>query len=142
MTFVTANSYLVIPWSLASTTRSLHPARVCVALVVYVMGMYLKFVSDAQLMTTLKFRKGLVTEALFCRTRNPSYFGEILLYIGYLLIAKAWIGWFVCLAWWLLVFTPNIRSKDKSLSRYEAFKAYSKEAWVLIPNPFPLPKLI
>ena len=52
------------------------------ALFLYTVGIFLHYVSDAQKYYTLQYRKGLIEEGLFSRTRNPNYLGEILIYTG------------------------------------------------------------
>ncbi|CEM06728.1 unnamed protein product [Vitrella brassicaformis CCMP3155] len=141
MTFTMANSYLSIAVALAWTTRELPPWRIGLALFSFMWGIFLNFVTDAQTYCMLKYRKGLITDGMYQRTRNPGYLGEVLIYAGYCMMAKSWVGWCVCLVWWLGVFVPNATKKDKSLSRYPGFEAYKAHTYAFLPKLTPFPAL-
>lgn len=103
-------------------------------ILIHTLGVVIMMVSDAQKYYTLKYRPGLIKEGMFCRTRNPNYLGEILVYGSYALMAGHWVGWAV-LAWVLSgYFLVNMILKDRSLSRYEDWEAYKKQSWILLPK--------
>lgn len=74
---------------------------------------------------TLKARKGLITDGLFARTRNPNYLGEILIYFAYAMLSLHWLPFAIEAAWILGFFWPNMRKKDASMARYPEFAAYN-----------------
>ena len=46
-----------------------------------------------------------------------------------------WLPWAICLLFWLVLFVPNMRRKDRSLSRYPEWPAYERRTWMLLPRP-------
>ncbi|MFM8322823.1 MAG: methyltransferase [Chloroflexota bacterium] len=106
----------------------------CAAL--YSLGVFTHFAADMQKHTVLALRPGLITDGMFARVRNPNYFGELLIYLGFGLLAMHWapllvIGLFVAFYW-----LPNMRRKDRSLSRYPGFESYRRRTQLLIPFLF------
>ncbi len=128
------SAYWVAPWLL--TVRGAQaPAwhlGLCVAL--YAIGVFLHFTADMQKYMWLKLRPGeLLTEGLWARLRNPNYLGELLIYLGFGLLAMHWLP-IVLLALFIAVYwLPNMRRKDRSLARYPNFAAYRARSWLLIP---------
>jgi protein-S-isoprenylcysteine O-methyltransferase Ste14 len=103
----------------------------CVSL--YTVGVFFHFSADMQKYTALKLQPGLITDGLFALCRNPNYLGELLIYLGFGLLAMHWlplvvIGLFIAIIWY-----PNMRRKDRSLSRYPGFAAYKDRTKLLIP---------
>lgn len=81
--FLPLAGYYIAPYLLISRHVKLAPWFIAVVLSIYTIGIFLHYVSDAQKYYTLKLQKGLITEGLFRRTRNPNYLGEILIYASY-----------------------------------------------------------
>ena len=102
----------------------------------YVFGIFCHFVSDAQKFFTLKYRKprSLITNGLFKYTRNPNYFGEVLIYVGYAFLSGIPFTIFLFMIVWILIFIPNMLHKDKRLSRHKGFAEYKSKTGLLIPN--------
>jgi len=125
--------YWIAPWLL--TWRGVQAPGwylgLCISL--YAFGLFFHFAADMQKHTALKWRRGLITDGLFSLSRNPNYFGELLIYLGFGLLAMHWapilvIGLFLAVIW-----IPNMRQKDRSLSRYPEFKAYRERTKLFIP---------
>lgn len=100
-------------------------------------GFFYLHTGDAQKFFSLRLKPGLISDALFARTRNPNYFGELLIYSGFALAACASPYWYVpwsinCLVWAVL-FVPNWAQKDRSLSRHEGFARYRKRSGLVVP---------
>lgn len=125
--------YLVNPWLIGS--RGIEAPVWLLGLVIFlvVLGVFFHFASDMQKDITLKLKPGLITEGLWSRCRNPNYFGELLIYGGFSLLAMHWLPFVVLGLFLLVVWIPNMRKKDKSLSRYPEFAAYKKRSGLLIP---------
>lgn len=128
--------YWVAPWILTSRNVEAPPWYLGVCISLYAFGLFLHFASDMQKHTALKLRPGLITDGLWSRTRNPNYFGELLIYLGFGLLAMHWLPLLVLglivAAYWI----PNMRKKDRSLSRYPEFAAYRERTKLFIPFLF------
>jgi steroid 5-alpha reductase family enzyme len=100
----------------------------------YAFGVFFHFASDMQKHISLQLRPGrLITTGLWSRCRNPNYFGELLIYLGFGLLAMHWAPVLVILLFLVIVWFPNMRKKDRSLSRYAEFAAYKKRTNLFIP---------
>ncbi len=105
-----------------------------VSIALYGTGVFLHFAADMQKYVSLRLRPNqLITEGLWSTCRNPNYFGELLIYLSFALLAKHWLplailALFVAVYWW-----PNMRRKDRSLARYPEFAAYKARTKLFIP---------
>jgi protein-S-isoprenylcysteine O-methyltransferase Ste14 len=125
--------YWIAPWLLASRGVEAPPWYLALCVCLYAFGLFLHFAADMQKHTALKLRPGLITDGLFYRVRNPNYLGELLIYLGFGLLAIHWaplvvIGLFMAVIW-----VPNMRRKDRSLSRYPEFAEYKRRTKLFIP---------
>jgi steroid 5-alpha reductase family enzyme len=132
--FVPLAGYYMAPYLLISRYVTLPGWFIAVAIAVYILGIFLHYVSDAQKYFTLKVRKGLITDGLFARTRNPNYLGEILIYIAYAMLSLHWLPFAIEGAWILGFFWPNMRKKDASMARYPEFATYKARTGMLLPR--------
>lgn len=132
--FTPLAGYYAAPYLLISRHVELPPFMFGITLFIYIMGTFLHYVSDAQKYYTLHLRKGLITDGLFSRTRNPNYLGEIMIYSAYALMAMHWLPWVILAGWVLGFFVKNMLSKDKSLSRYNEFENYKNRSSLLFPK--------
>jgi protein-S-isoprenylcysteine O-methyltransferase Ste14 len=130
--FVPLCGYLVAPYLLISRHVKHQPWWIALVLFLYIMGMFLHYVSDAQKYFTLQLRPGLITSGFFKLTRNPNYLGELLIYLSYALLASHWLP-FAILAAWVTNFFFRMRKKDRSLSRFPEFAAYRAKTGLLFP---------
>lgn len=71
--FLPLAGYYVAPYLLISRHLTLPSPLIALVLVVYIFGIFLHYVSDAQKFYTLQNKKGLINEGLFKYTRNPNY---------------------------------------------------------------------
>ncbi len=134
--FLPLAGYYVAPFLLISRHVQLPPWLIGLVLFLYILGVFLHFVGDAQKYYTLQLRKGLIQDGLFGRTRNPNYLGEILIYTGYALMSLHWLPFLVLAGWVFGFFVRNMLAKDKSLSRYPEFEAYKKRTGLVFPKVF------
>ena len=133
--FVALLLYWVAPFLLVSSGKVPSPALVCGAVAANALGTCLHFASDAQKYFVLQARRGLITDGFFSRTRNPNYLGEILIYGSFAAISMHWLPWAICAVFWGVVFLPNMRNKDRSMSRYETWNDYTARTGMLLPRP-------
>jgi len=132
--FLPLAGYYAAPYLLISRHVVLHPYMFGVILFLYIMGIFLHYVSDAQKYYILQLRKGLITEGLFSRTRNPNYLGEILIYSAFAIMSMHWLPFVILAGWVFGFFARNMLAKDKSLSRYPEFAEYKKRTGLILPK--------
>ncbi|MBD1917655.1 MULTISPECIES: DUF1295 domain-containing protein [Cyanophyceae] len=128
--------YWVAPFLLVS--RGVEPPLPLVAgaIALNILGIFLHYASDAQKYFTLKYQPGLITEGLFARCRNTNYLGEILIYLSFALLAMHWLPFAILGLVAAMLFVPNMRKKDQSLSRYPEFADYKARSGLLLPRLF------
>jgi steroid 5-alpha reductase family enzyme len=134
--FLPLAGYYIAPYLLISRHILLPPYLIGLVLFLYIMGVFLHYVSDAQKFYTLQANRGLIQEGLFSRTRNPNYLGEILIYVSYAIMSLHWLPFLVLGGWVLGFFVRNMLAKDKSLSRYPEFTEYKKKTGLVLPKLF------
>lgn len=137
--FILTCAYWVAPFILVSSGVQASAPLIAAAIATNIFGVLLHFGSDAQKYFTLKYKKGLITEGFFSRSRNPNYLGEILIYLGFAMLAQHWLPFAILGLFAALIFVPNMRKKDESLSRYPEFAAYKERSGLLLPKVF-IPK--
>jgi steroid 5-alpha reductase family enzyme len=104
----------------------------CISL--YSFGVFFHFAADMQKYTALQVQPGhLISCGLFSSSRNMNYFGELLIYSGFGLLAVHWLPIAILLLWIAVIWLPNMRKKDASLSRYADFAAYQQRSKLFIP---------
>ena len=72
---------------------------------------------------------------MFRHCRNINYFGELLIYLGFSLLAMHWVPIACLAAMMILVWFPNMRRKDRSLARYPEFEKLPKTELPFYPLP-------
>jgi steroid 5-alpha reductase family enzyme len=83
---------------------------------------------------SLKLNPGkLITTGLWKHLRNPNYFGELLIYSSFLILSTDLYAFLVLGTFVVGVWLPNMRAKEKSLSRYPEFQHYKENSWYFIP---------
>jgi len=132
--FLPLGGYYLAPYLLISRHVTWPSYLFAVVLVIYIVGIFFHYVSDAQKFYTLRERKGLIVDGLFTRTRNPNYLGEILIYVSYAIMSLHWIPFVVLAAWVFGFFVRNMMRKDKSLSRHPGFAEYKGRTGLLFPK--------
>lgn len=134
--FLPLAGYYLAPYLLISRHVVLPPYVFAIVIFLYVMGVFLHYVGDAQKYYTLRLRPGLIDDGLFDRTRNPNYLGEIAIYLAYAIMSMHWLPFLVLATWVLGFFTRNMLKKDKSLSRHPGFAEYKGRSGLLLPKLF------
>jgi steroid 5-alpha reductase family enzyme len=126
--------YWIAPYLLTSRGVQAPPWLLGAAVSIYTFGVFLHYTSDMQKYIQLKYNPGnLITDGMMRRTRSINYFGELLIYGTFALLAMHWLpfailGLAVAVEW-----LPNMRRKDASLSRYPQFAEYKKNTRKFIP---------
>lgn len=126
--------YWLAPWLLIASGGEAAAWRLGLGGLMYAVGVVLMVGADAQKFFTLRVRRGLITDGFFKRVRHPNYLGEMLLYAAFAVVAHHPLPWLV-LAWvWSSVFVPNMLRKERSMSRYPGWAAYTARAGFLWPK--------
>lgn len=131
--FLPLEAYLLAPYLLISRHVKHPPWVLAAVLSVYIVGVFLHYVSDAQKYFMLRERRGLITGGFYARIRNPNYLGEALIYVAYAALSAHWLP-FLVLGGWLTSFFVRMRKKDRSLSRYDEFAAYRRRSGLFLPR--------
>jgi len=129
--------YWVAPWLIVSQGIEVQAWYLGMCVFLYAMGVFLHFSADMQKYIALKVKPGhLITDGLFSRVRNMNYFGELLIYSGFGLLAMHWLPMLILFAWVSFVWVPRMLRKDRSLSRYPEFADYQERTKLFIPFLF------
>jgi len=127
--------YWITPWLIVSQEIEAPPWALGCIIAMYGLGVFFHFASDMQKHISLQLRPGLITEGLWARSRNPNYFGELLIYLSFALLAMRlmWVPLIVLGLFIAAVWIPNMLKKDRSLSRYPEFAEYKSRSKLIIP---------
>jgi len=132
--------YWLAPWIICSQALQAPAWWLCLCSTLYTLGIFFHFAGDMQKDTELRLKKGLIQTGLWARCRNPNYFGELLIYLGFAMIPLAnfeallsWAPIVALAAMVVLHWVPNMLRKDTSLSRYPEFAAYKAKSKLFIP---------
>ena len=110
-----------------------RPTAISVAIgsFVVIAGLAVRAVASGQ----LKKNEELATSGAYSYTRNPLYFGSILIAIGFAIAARSvWI-WVLIAAFFVLVYVPVMRSEEAFLrSAFPDFDAYAQRVPRLLPR--------
>ncbi|MBN1148161.1 MAG: DUF1295 domain-containing protein [Anaerolineales bacterium] len=129
--------YWIAPWVLVSRNVDAPGWYLALCISMYSLGVFTHFVTDMQKHVSLRLRPGqLISDGMFTRLRNPNYFGELLIYTGFGLLAMHWIPMVVLLIWVTLYWLPRMFQKDRVLAGLEGFEAYKQRSKLFIPFLF------
>ena len=126
--------YWISPWIIMSTSVENPPMFLGITIVMFTIGIFFHFAADMQKYIHIKLKPGeLITDGLMANCRNTNYFGELLIYLSYALLSRHWLPLVVLASFIVIIWFPNMRRKDKSLSRYPGYKDYKEKTFLLIP---------
>ncbi|MGF1490163.1 MAG: methyltransferase family protein [Prochloraceae cyanobacterium] len=134
--FLLVGLYWVAPFLLISSGVQPPAYLIAAAVAINIFGVFLHYASDAQKYYTLKYNRGLITEGFFARSRNTNYLGEILIYLGFAMLAQHWLAYAILGFFIAIIFVPNMFKKDKSLAKYPEFEEYKANSGLLLPISF------
>ena len=95
-----------------------------IGLTFYIFGVVSHFGSDCQkyfilsLQAKYNQKRKLITTGFFRYTRNPNYFGEMLIYSGFCLMSGHLVSFTFIFLIWLIFFFPQMTNKDVRMSRH------------------------
>lgn len=119
----------ILPFSIP-----MYPIYIFFCLTIYIFGVFLHFTSDIQKYTQLKYNpSNLIDNGMFKSLRNTNYLGELLIYLGFSLLALDWTPIIALMIFIIFIWIPNMYKKDTSLSKYSDFKKYKSKTKRFIP---------
>ena len=135
---------LILYWAPAYIiTSNSHQASnliIVISIFIFSIGVFYHFVSDMQKFIFLKNNSGLIKDGFWKQCRHPNYFGELLIYLSFLLLvvesSQWWIPTAVLLLFIIAVWIPNMIKIEKSLSRFDDHNEYKRKTPFFIPYLF------
>jgi protein-S-isoprenylcysteine O-methyltransferase Ste14 len=129
--------YWIAPFLITSRGTQAPAWLLGLSVSLYTLGIFLHYAADMQKSIELKYNPGhLITDGLMRRTRNINYFGELLIYLGFGLLALHWLPILIVFLFVAVVWAPNMLKKERSLARYPEFLDYKRESKFFIPFLF------
>ena len=126
--------YWISPLIIMSSSVYNAPMYLGIMVALFTMGVFFHYAADMQKHAYLKLKPGvLITDGLMNRCRNTNYFGELLIYLSFALLSRHWIPIVVLVSFMIIIWLPNMRKKEQSLSRYVDYAEYKKRSSLLIP---------
>ena len=98
----------------------------------FVFGVVLMLGTDAQKHFVTMHKRGLITDGFVKYNRNTNYFGEIMLYASFNIVAQSTAVWIVYSYTWGLYFMLRMAWKDYQLSRKEGWEEYKQRTWMVL----------
>jgi steroid 5-alpha reductase family enzyme len=102
----------------------MNTERIMWAILSNVIGVFFMIGADVQKHTHLKLKKGLISDGFFERTRNPNYFGEILIYLSFGIISNDCIAYGILFTVWSVLFASSCLMKEKSFMKKAGWDKY------------------
>ena len=126
--------YWISPFIIMSSSIYNSPIYLGILVFMFSMGIFFHYAADMQKHVHLKLKPGqLIRDGLMSRCRNTNYFGELLIYLSFALMSKHWMPIAVLISFLIIIWLPNMRRKEKSLSRYPDYEEYRNRSFLLIP---------
>lgn len=134
MTASMLSMYWIAPILLISQRGEPGNIKICLAVFLNLFGTFFVYVADAQKYFVLQVKKGLITYGMFAKTRNPNYFGESMIYIGFALVSNNLISFLILFFIFYIVMYPRMSQKDVSMARYDDFPDYKRRSYMFLPK--------
>ena len=129
--------YWIAPFIITSQNVQAPAWLLGLSVSMYTFGIFLHYAADMQKHVQLKYNPGhLIEDGLMAKTRNINYFGELLIYLGFGMLAMHWIPLAVIALYLAIIWFPNMIKKDNSLARYPGFAGYKRKSKLFIPFLF------
>lgn len=135
--FVTLGLYWIAPWIIVAQNVQVPAWYIALCVSTFALGVFLHFASDMQKYVELRLAPShLLSSGLWAYVRNPNYLGELLIYLGFGLLAMHWLPIVILTGIIVVIWLPNMAKKDRSLARYPEFAAYKQRTKRLVPFIF------
>ncbi len=126
--------FYTLPGFLAFTNPTpLSLITAAIALVLFIFGSLINAVADTQKLTAKQYGAQLVQDGIWRFSRNINYFGDLLRYISFSVVASSpWA--FLVPGMVGLIYVQRIRQKEQSMSeKYVDYSAYQQASVRFIP---------
>ncbi|MFH2104087.1 MAG: DUF1295 domain-containing protein [Chloroflexota bacterium] len=101
------------------------------------LGIFFHFAADMQKHTALKLQPGrLITDGMMALSRNSNYFGELLIYLSFAVLAMTWVAFLPLAAFVVFYWVPNMVRKDRALAELPGFEEYKQKTKAFFPYLF------
>lgn len=124
--------YALPGWLAFVNPEPVGDAILAASIALFFFGSVINTGSDVQKTTVLRLRQGLITDGFWRLSRNINYFGDVLRYSAFALIAGSIWAWAVPITV-LAIDLGRMRKKDASLARLSGYGAYRSSVPALIP---------
>lgn len=126
--------FYALPGYLAFTNpKPLSMTVAALALLLYIFGTLINATADVQKMTAKELGAGLIRNNIWRFSRNINYFGDLLRYLSFSVIAGSIWAYLVPFSIFLL-YTQRILQKEQSMSqKYPDYAEYQQSSDRLIP---------
>jgi protein-S-isoprenylcysteine O-methyltransferase Ste14 len=128
--------YALPGWLAFTNPEPVGDAILAASIVLFFFGSVINSGADIQKTTTLRLREGLITDGFWRLSRNINYFGDVLRYSAFALLAGSIWAWAVPITV-LAIDLGRMRKKETSLARLPGFEAYRSDVPALIPLVHP-----
>jgi protein-S-isoprenylcysteine O-methyltransferase Ste14 len=127
-------AFYSLPGYLAFTNPvPLSAIATAVALPLYIFGTLINATADIQKLTAKQYGAELVRDNIWRFSRNINYFGDLLRYLSFAVVAGSLWAYLVP-AVILMVYLQRISQKEQSMSaKYQNYADYQKSSSLLIP---------
>ncbi len=137
--FLLALLFIGVLYSLPGVLAFLNPApigfgTVALALGLFIFGSLINASADVQKMTAKAMGAGLVADGIWRRVRHVNYFGDLLRYLSFAVLAGS--GWaYLVPGLVLLLYLQRIAMKEKQMQvKYSEFSAWQQRSVRLLPG--------
>ncbi len=137
--FLLALLFIGVLYSLPGVLAFLNPTpiaygTVALALGLFIFGSLINASADVQKMTAKAMGAGLVADGIWRRVRHVNYFGDLLRYLSFAVVAGR--GWaYLVPGLVLLLYLQRITMKEKQMSdKYPEFAAWQQRSVRLLPG--------
>lgn len=132
---------LILYWApafiITFTSHQASLEMIVLAICTFSIGVFYHFASDMQKFIFLKYQSGLITDGFWKQCRHPNYFGELLIYLSFIVLVMEsslwWIPTAILILFIVAVWIPNMIAIERSLSRFEEHESYKKKTAFIIP---------
>lgn len=127
--------YALPGWLAFTNPQPVSNLVLALSVVFFFFGSVINSSADVQKSTALRLGSGLITSGFWRLSRNINYFGDLLRYSAFALLAGSLWAWAVVL-FVLVVDLDRMRKKSASLSRYSGYQTYTENVPALLPYGF------